>query len=77
VTRVTSQELLFYEAAYLAFQLGHHTLAATALDSVSPAEAARLRSAADLYGARLRTLLTAPSGRESAGPLPASARSHP
>jgi hypothetical protein len=76
-TRVTAHDLLFYEAAYLAFQLGHHTLAATALDSVSPAEAARLRSAADLYSARLRALLTAPSGRESAGPLPASSRSHP
>jgi hypothetical protein len=78
-TRVTAHDLRFYEAAYLAFQLGHHTLAATALEAVAPTEAARLRAAADRYGAGLRTRLTAPppSARESAGPPLESARSHP
>jgi hypothetical protein len=68
-TRVPSRDLPFYEAAYLAFQLGHHTLAATALESVAPAEAVRHRGAAERYTARLRLLLNPPpNGRESAAP---------
>ncbi|MBN8228525.1 hypothetical protein JYK02_13520 [Corallococcus macrosporus] len=46
--------LRFYRPCYLAFQCGHHTLAATALENVAPDEALRLRTAAARYAARLR-----------------------
>jgi hypothetical protein len=44
----------FYRPCYLAFQLGHHTLAASALEGVVPAEATRLRRAAERYATLLR-----------------------
>jgi hypothetical protein len=56
-TRATPRDLAFYEAAYLAFQLGRNTLAATALAGADASEAARLRVAAERYGRRLRALL--------------------
>jgi hypothetical protein len=46
--------LAFCEAAYLAFQLGHWTLGAAALEGTDPAEAERLRAAAGRYRERLR-----------------------
>ncbi len=56
-TRVPSRDLPFYEAAYLAFQLGHHTLAAAALEPGAPSEAVRHRRAAERYTDRLRLRL--------------------
>jgi len=50
--------LRFHRQAYLAFQLGHHALAATSYDTSAPDEAARLRRAADHYAQLLRTELT-------------------
>lgn len=50
-------QLAFYTLAYLAFQVGHHTLAAEALEGMDHAEAARMRRAAEAYKARLRKLL--------------------
>lgn len=44
----------FYRPCYLAFQLGHHTLAASALEGLVPEEAARLRRAAERYATLLR-----------------------
>ncbi|WP_434345870.1 hypothetical protein ACN6A1_28730 [Myxococcus virescens] len=44
----------FYRPCYLAFQLGHHLLAATALAEAAPEEASRLRRAAERYAALLR-----------------------
>jgi hypothetical protein len=44
----------FYRPCYLAFQLGHHTLAASALEGVVPEEATRLRRAAARYATLLR-----------------------
>ena len=44
----------FYRPCYLAFQLGHHTLAASALEGLVPEEAARLRQAAERYATLLR-----------------------
>ncbi|MFP2956242.1 hypothetical protein ACLEPN_00025 [Myxococcus sp. 1LA] len=44
----------FYRPCYLAFQIGHHVLAATALAVTAPEEAARLRGAAARYEALLR-----------------------
>lgn len=44
----------FYRPCYLAFQLGHHTLAAEALEGLVPEEAARLRRAAERYVTLLR-----------------------
>jgi hypothetical protein len=49
--------LRFHRHAYLAFQLGHHMLAATSYDASAPDEAARLRRAADHYAELLRTEL--------------------
>ncbi len=49
--------LAFLHAAYLAFQLGRHALA---IDMAAPADAARLRTAADRYTGLLRAALTAP-----------------
>jgi len=50
--------LRFHRQVYLAFQLGHHALAATSYDTSAPDEAARLRRAADHYAQLLRTELT-------------------
>jgi hypothetical protein len=47
-------QLDFYTLAYLAFQTGRHTLAAEALESAAPAEAARMRAAVERYAGRLR-----------------------
>jgi hypothetical protein len=44
----------FYRPCYLAFQLGHHTLAASALEGSFPEESARLRRAAARYATLLR-----------------------
>jgi len=49
----TPRQLAFYTAAYLAFQLGRCALAAQALDSTDPAEAAALRRAGEGYARRL------------------------
>ena len=46
--------LRFYRPCYLAFQLGHHALAATALEHAAPDEAARLRAATARYAEHLR-----------------------
>jgi hypothetical protein len=47
--------LRFHVLCYRAFQLGHHTLAASALEGSVPEEATRLRRAAKRYGEALRT----------------------
>ncbi|RKH55887.1 hypothetical protein [Corallococcus aberystwythensis] len=52
--------LRFYRPCYLAFQYGHHTLAATALEGVARDEASRLRAAAARYAVRLRDDLGRP-----------------
>ncbi|RKH57578.1 hypothetical protein D7X96_38135 [Corallococcus interemptor] len=49
--------LCFYEPCYLAFQCGHHTLAATALEAIAPDEAVRLHAAAARYALRLKDAL--------------------
>jgi hypothetical protein len=60
--RAVSARLLdFYRPCYLAFQLGHHVMAATSLEALVPAEAARLRRAAERYTTRLRDHLDAPA----------------
>jgi hypothetical protein len=46
-------QLDFYTLAYLAFQLGRHTLAAEALAAGAPEEAARMRAAVEMYRASL------------------------
>ncbi|NMO19742.1 hypothetical protein HPC49_18820 [Pyxidicoccus fallax] len=51
--------LRFHRQAYLAFQLGHHMLAAMSYDASAPDEAARLRRAADRYAELLRSELAA------------------
>jgi hypothetical protein len=48
------EQLRFYTHAYLAFQLGWHTLAAEALEGMDPNEAAAMRKRADSYAERLR-----------------------
>ncbi|WP_223643348.1 aminoglycoside phosphotransferase family protein [Corallococcus sp. EGB] len=55
--RVSPGLLRFYRPCYLAFQCGHHTLAAAALESVVPEEATRLHAAAARYATRLREVL--------------------
>jgi hypothetical protein len=58
--RVPPPEVLrFHQQAYLAFQWGHHALAATSHDGGAPDEAARLRRAADRYARLLRSELAA------------------
>jgi hypothetical protein len=47
-------QLRFYTHAYLAFQLGWHTLAAEALEGIDPNEAAAMRRQAGRYAERLR-----------------------
>jgi hypothetical protein len=47
-------QLDFYTLAYLSFQIGRHTLAAEALASGAPEEAARMRAAVERYAQRLR-----------------------
>ena len=54
VLAVDPLQLDFNTLAYLAFQLGRHTLAAEALASGAPEEAARMRGAVETYAARLR-----------------------
>lgn len=49
--------LRFHLLCYLAFQLGYHALAASALEASVPREAARLRRAAERYGELLRQSL--------------------
>jgi uncharacterized protein YjeT (DUF2065 family) len=61
--RAERLQLDFYRLAYLAFQTGRHTLAAEALASGTPAEAARMRSAAESYTERLRQLLSSSSSQ--------------
>jgi hypothetical protein len=55
--RATRLQLDFYTLAYLAFQIGRHTLAAEALTSSAPEEAVRMRAAAEGYNGRLRGCL--------------------
>lgn len=50
----TPDVLRFHRQAYLAFQLGHHALAAMSYDGSAPDEAMRLRHAADHYAELLR-----------------------
>jgi hypothetical protein len=52
--------LRFHLLCYLAFQLGHHALAASALEGSVPEEAARLRRAAQRYGEALRQRIIEP-----------------
>jgi hypothetical protein len=52
--------LRFHILCYLAFQLGHHTLAASALEGIVPEEATRLRRAAERYGEALCQRLIEP-----------------
>ncbi|WNG50819.1 hypothetical protein F0U60_46865 [Archangium minus] len=53
--RAVSAALMdFYRPCYLAFQLGHHVMAASALEGLVPEESARLRRAAERYTALLR-----------------------
>jgi hypothetical protein len=47
----------FYTVAYLAFQLGRHSLAAEALEHSAPADAAGMRREMERYAARLRRAL--------------------
>jgi hypothetical protein len=47
-------QLGFYTLAYLAFQLGRHTLAAEALEPGAPEESARMRAAVETYAGSLR-----------------------
>ncbi len=56
--RASQLQLDFYTLAYLAFQTGRHTLAAEALETTSPAEAARLRAEVKRYTERLRRAVT-------------------
>jgi hypothetical protein len=49
--------LRFHLLCYLAFQLGYHALAASALERSAPEEAARLSRAAERYGRALKTSL--------------------
>lgn len=53
---VSAALMAFYRPCYLAFQLGHHLMAASALEGLVPAEAVRLRRAAERYSSRLRGL---------------------
>ena len=55
--RADELQLDFYTLAYLAFQAGRHTLCAEALESMAPAEAARMRTAVGRYAERLRRAL--------------------
>lgn len=57
VPRAEPVQLGFYTVAYLAFQLGRHTLAAEALEHSAPAESAGMRSEVDRYAGRLRRVL--------------------
>jgi hypothetical protein len=65
IPRAEPVQLGFYTLAYLAFQIGRHTLAAEALEHSAPAESARLRSEVDRYAGRLRIALTACSMRQT------------
>jgi hypothetical protein len=51
---VQAPSLPFYLQTYLAFQLGHWTLAAQAVEGMDPTEAAALRRVAERYAERLR-----------------------
>jgi hypothetical protein len=55
--RPTPDQLAFYKATYLAFQMGWHLMAAQAL-GFDPEEAERMRRAGEGYGERLRRELT-------------------
>ncbi|HEX7180973.1 MAG TPA: hypothetical protein VF756_03965 [Thermoanaerobaculia bacterium] len=55
-------QLAFYTLAYLAFQIGWHTLAAQALEGMNGEEAARMRRAAERYGERLGAILPSAPG---------------
>jgi hypothetical protein len=57
VPRAEPVQLGFYTVAYLAFQLGRHTLAAEALEHSAPAESAGMRSEVSRYAERLRRVL--------------------
>lgn len=57
VPRAEPVQLGFYTVAYLAFQLGRHTLAAEALEHSAPAESAGMRSEVNRYAERLRRVL--------------------
>jgi hypothetical protein len=60
--------LAFYAPCYLAFQLGHWTMAA---EAAAPGELPRLRATAARYAARLRCLLSAsPAASRAPAPLP-------
>ena len=53
---VSAALMAFYRPCYLAFQLGHHLMAASALEGPVPAEATRLRRAAERYSSLLRSV---------------------
>jgi len=55
--RAEPVQLGFYAVAYLAFQVGRHTLAAEALEQAAPAESAGMRSEIDRYAGKLRRAL--------------------
>jgi len=57
VPRAEPVQLGFYTVAYLAFQVGRHTLAAEALEQAAPAESAGMRSEIDRYAGKLRRAL--------------------
>jgi hypothetical protein len=54
--------LRFHRLCYLAFQLGHHAMAASAVGGWAPEEAERLRRACARYGERLRRELAREAG---------------
>jgi hypothetical protein len=55
--RAEPVQLGFYAVAYLAFQVGRHTLAAEALEHSAPAESAGMRSEMERYAELLRRAL--------------------
>jgi hypothetical protein len=52
--RIARLQLDFYTLAYLAFQIGRHTLAAEAVEASAPEESAALRTEAARYAEHLR-----------------------
>ncbi|MEA2599828.1 MAG: hypothetical protein QOF89_820 [Acidobacteriota bacterium] len=56
-TGTMPMQLGFYTVAYLAFQAGRCTLAAEAMESFAPEEAARMRAEVERYSERLRRAL--------------------
>jgi hypothetical protein len=57
-TRTGRLQLDFYTLAYLAFQIGRHTLAAEAVEASAPEESAALRAETARYAGHLRRAIT-------------------